>query len=61
MDISGYIVMKRWLENYVGQTEMSAWIFVPILLALFMAIVVCVVGRVYKTSRENPVIAIRKF
>jgi uncharacterized membrane protein YccC len=41
-------------------TEMSAWIYVSILLALFMAIVVCVGGRVYKTSRENPINSINR-
>jgi cell division protein FtsX len=55
---AGYTVMKRWLEQYVVQTEMSAWIYLSILLALFMAIVLCVGGRVYKTSRENPIKAI---
>jgi hypothetical protein len=55
----GYIVMKRWLEQYVVQTEISAWIYLSILLALFMAIVLCVGGRVYKTSRENPIEAIK--
>jgi uncharacterized membrane protein len=55
---AGYIVMKRWLEQYVLQTEISAWIYLSILLALFMAIVMCIGGRVYKTSRENPIKAI---
>ncbi|MDR2026743.1 MAG: hypothetical protein LBQ01_04190, partial [Prevotellaceae bacterium] len=55
---AGYVIMKRWLENYVVQTEISAWIYVSILLALIMAIVLCVGGRVYRTSRENPVNAI---
>jgi hypothetical protein len=55
----GYIIMKRWLENYVLQTEMSAWIYLSILLALIAVIVLCVGGRVYKTSRENPVNAIK--
>jgi drug/metabolite transporter (DMT)-like permease len=54
----GYIIMKRWLENYVIQTEISAWIYASILLALALIIIMCVGGRVYKTSRENPVNAI---
>jgi hypothetical protein len=58
---AGYLIMRRWLENYVLQTEMSAWIYISILLALFMAVVVCVGGRVYKTSRENPINSIQKF
>jgi hypothetical protein len=55
----GYIVMQNWLEGYVVQTEMNAWIYVSILLALIMAIIACVGGRVYRTSLENPVEAIK--
>jgi ABC-type antimicrobial peptide transport system permease subunit len=55
----GYIIMKRWLESYVVQTEISAWIYLSILLALIMAIVLCVGGKVYTTSRENPINAIK--
>jgi ABC-type antimicrobial peptide transport system permease subunit len=55
----GYLIMKRWLEGYVVQTEMSAWVYLSILLALIMAIVICVSGKVYKTSSENPVEAIK--
>jgi hypothetical protein len=56
----GTIIMKRWLEHYVIQTEMSAWVYLSILLALIMVIVMCVGGRVYKTSRENPIEALNK-
>jgi hypothetical protein len=56
----GYIIMKRWLEQYVIQTEMSAWVYLSILLSLIMVIVISVGGRVYKTSRENPVNALNK-
>jgi ABC-type antimicrobial peptide transport system permease subunit len=57
---AGYLIMKRWLENYVIQTEMSAWVYLSILLALITVIVMCVGGRVYRTSRENPVNAINR-
>jgi ABC-type antimicrobial peptide transport system permease subunit len=57
----GYIIMKGWLESYVVQTEISAWIYVSILLALIMAIVLCVGGKVYRTSRANPAEEIKKF
>jgi ABC-type antimicrobial peptide transport system permease subunit len=56
---AGYIIMRRWLEGYVLQTTMSAWVHIAILLALMLAIVVCVGGRVYRTSRENPIEAIK--
>jgi ABC-type lipoprotein release transport system permease subunit len=56
---AGYIIMKQWLENYVMQTEISAWIYVAIVLALIMTIVVCVGGKVMRTSRENPANSIK--
>jgi ABC-type antimicrobial peptide transport system permease subunit len=56
---AGYIIMKRWLEEYVMKTEINAWIYLSILLALIMAIVMCVGGKVYGTSRENPINAIK--
>jgi hypothetical protein len=39
---------------------MSAWIYAAILLALIMAIVLCVGRKVYKTSRENPAETIKR-
>jgi hypothetical protein len=51
---AGYLIMKRWLENYVLQTEISVWIYAAILLSLIMAIILCVGGKVYRTSRANP-------
>jgi ABC-type antimicrobial peptide transport system permease subunit len=56
----GYIIMKRWLQNYVVQTEISVWIYLLIILALIMVIVICVGGRVYRTCSENPVNALNK-
>jgi hypothetical protein len=56
----GYIIMKPWVEQYVIQTPISAWIYLSILLALIMVIVICVGGRVYKTSRENPINALNR-
>ena len=50
----GYLIMKRWVEQYVKQTPISAWIYLSILLSLVIIIILCVGWRVYKTSRENP-------
>jgi ABC-type antimicrobial peptide transport system permease subunit len=58
---AGYLVMKRWLEDYVVQTEISAWIYASILLALIMTVVICVGGKVYRTSRANPAEEVKKF
>jgi ABC-type lipoprotein release transport system permease subunit len=57
---TGYIIMKNWLAGYVIQTEISAWVYVTILLALIVTIILCVGGKVYKTSNENPVNAINR-
>jgi hypothetical protein len=57
---AGYFIMRRWIEQYALQTEMSAWIYILILFALFLTIIICTGGRVYKTSRENPINSIQK-
>jgi ABC-type lipoprotein release transport system permease subunit len=51
---AGYLVMKRWLEDYVVQTSINAWIYAVILLSLILTIILCVGWKVYKTSIENP-------
>jgi ABC-type antimicrobial peptide transport system permease subunit len=56
----GYLIMKRWLEDYVVQTPISAWVYALILLMLIFAIVLCVGWKVYKTSIENPAEVIKK-
>jgi ABC-type antimicrobial peptide transport system permease subunit len=50
----GYYIMKQWLEKYVKQAEISAWIYITILLVMAFVIVLCVGWRVYKASIENP-------
>ncbi|MDR0384514.1 MAG: FtsX-like permease family protein, partial [Prevotellaceae bacterium] len=56
---AGHYVMRQWLEQYVIQAGMDLWIHSSILLALVIAIVLCVGGKVYRTSRANPVEAIK--
>jgi hypothetical protein len=49
-----YFVMKKWVERYILQTEISAWIYLAIFIALGGIIVLCIGWRVYKASIENP-------
>ena len=56
---TGYLIMQRWLEQYVKQTSSPAWLYVSILGALAIIIALCVGWRVYKSSIENPVESIR--
>jgi len=51
---AGYFIMQRWLENYVKQTSIPAWIYLGIVLALALVIVLCVGWQVYRASIENP-------
>ena len=51
---TGFFIMQRWLENYVKQTSIPAWIYLSIIFALALVIVLCVGWQVYKSSIENP-------
>jgi len=51
---TGYFIMQRWLEQYVKQTNIPAWIFLAIVLVLALVIVLCVGWQVYRASIENP-------
>ncbi len=51
---AGYIIMKRWLEGYVKQTSMDAWLFVLIFLVVFVVIVFTIVSMVWKAANQNP-------
>jgi ABC-type lipoprotein release transport system permease subunit len=56
---TGYYIMRLWLEEYVLQTPISAWIYAVILLSLIMSIILCVGWKVYKTSTENPAFVVK--
>ena len=50
----GFLIMQRWLEQYVKQTNIPAWIYLSIVFVLALVIVLCVGWQVYRTSVENP-------
>jgi ABC-type antimicrobial peptide transport system permease subunit len=51
---AGYLIMQRWLEQYVKQTSIPVWIYLAIVLVMALVIVLCVGWQVYKASIENP-------
>ena len=51
---AGYLVMKRWMEGYVKQTTMDAWIYVLIFLTTFFVIVLSIVSMVWEAANKNP-------
>jgi ABC-type antimicrobial peptide transport system permease subunit len=51
---TGYFVMQRWLENYVKQTGIPAWIYLSIFVVMALVIALCVGWQTYRASIENP-------
>jgi len=51
---TGYIIMKHWMEGYVKQTSMDAWLFVAIFLVVFVVIIFSIVSLVWKAANQNP-------
>ena len=56
---AGYLIMKNWLESYVKQTSMDAWIYILIFLIVFVVIVFSIVSMVWKAANQNPAEAIK--
>ena len=50
----GYAIMKKWMEVYVMQTDIPAWLYIGILLLVSLLIIACVGYRVWRTANENP-------
>ena len=48
----GYVLMKRWLENYVEQTVISAWIYFAIFGGIMIVIFACIGWRVWQDPAE---------
>ncbi|MCL2512118.1 MAG: FtsX-like permease family protein [Bacteroidales bacterium] len=51
---AAFLIMKRWLEGYVKQTSMDAWVYVAIFLIVFVVIVVSIFSTVWKAANQNP-------
>ena len=51
---AGYIIMKRWMEIYVKQTSMDAWLYVAIFLIVFVVIVFSIFTMVWRAANRNP-------
>lgn len=50
----GYILMKRWLESYIQQTDISVWIYISIFAGIAFIIAICIGWRVWQAARQNP-------
>ena len=50
----GYALMKPWLEKYVIQTDIPAWLYMAIFMVVLLLITACIGYRVWKAANENP-------
>ena len=50
----GYALMKKWLESYIEQTTISAWIYLAIFSGIGLLILLCIGWRVWQAARQNP-------
>lgn len=50
----GYLIMKQWLESYLEQTAISAWIYLFIFGVIALIILLCIGWRVWQAARQNP-------
>ncbi|MBQ8520959.1 MAG: ABC transporter permease [Bacteroides sp.] len=50
----GYVLMKRWLERYILQMDITPWMFVEIFLGITLLVVLCICWHIWKVANENP-------
>lgn len=50
----GYILMKRWLQSYIEQINISIWFYLVIFISLAIVIMLCIGWRVWNAARQNP-------
>ncbi len=50
----GYMFMKQWIESYVEQTSINAWIYLVIFAGIAFIIAICIGWRVWQAARQNP-------
>lgn len=50
----GYVFMKRWLESYIEQTNISSEIYIAIFAGIAFIIALCIGWRVWQAARQNP-------
>ena len=56
----GYVLMRRWLESYVEQTPISAWIYIVIFVGMALLIALCIGWRVWCAANENPADVVKR-
>ncbi|MDD3038576.1 ABC transporter permease [Bacteroides sp.] len=50
----GFIFMKHWLGGYMKQTSIEWWLYGGIFMGMALIIFLCIIGRIWRTARQNP-------
>ena len=50
----GYMLMKKWLEQYALQIRITPWMFIEIIIGITLLVVCCIYWQVWKAANENP-------
>jgi hypothetical protein len=56
----GYVLMKRWLENYSRQTSIGIEVFLGIFIGMAFLVLLCIGWHVWRAANENPATAVKK-
>jgi putative ABC transport system permease protein len=56
---AAWLLMRRWLQDFAFQTQLSWWIFVLAGLAALLISVFTITLQIYRVARQNPVNALR--
>lgn len=56
---AAWFIMRRWLQDFAYQTEISWWIFVLAGIAALLISILTITLQIYRVARQNPVKALR--
>ena len=49
-----YAIVKRWIEGYIRQMEISIWPFFLVFVGLLVVVIISISWRVWQAANENP-------
>ena len=49
-----YAIVKRWIEGYIRQMDISIWPFLLVFVGLLAVVIISISWRVWKAANENP-------
>ena len=49
-----YAIVKRWIEGYIRQMDISIWPFLLVFMGLLVVVIISISWRVWKAANENP-------